>query len=58
MTTVRYTAECYPDHLADQLGLHGPVAQADHANCQGRFTTQGVLGGWVCPCPCHRETRK
>lgn len=29
--------------------------EADHAACPGGHTIEGVLGGWVCSCPCHHR---
>lgn len=28
---------------------------ADHEACPGGHTIPGVMGGWTCSCPCHRE---
>lgn len=30
---------------------------ADHESCPVGQTTPGVMGGWVCSCPCHRENK-
>ena len=56
MATVCYTQECFPEKNADRLFFGGFIAEPRHEACQGKFTQPGVLGGWMCPCPCHRAS--
>ncbi len=48
------TQECYPRPIVfDDLIF--PAPEPAHERCSGGHTTPGLLGGWVCPCPCHHE---
>lgn len=53
--TVR-TPECFPELCPSRLFLGGFVAEARHADCPGGHHVPGVIGGWHCPCPCHRSS--
>ena len=49
------TFECFPTVL-ELPGL--PPAQAprpQHHKCPVGFSQPGLIGGWHCPCPCHRK---
>jgi len=56
MATVIETAQCYPKPPPKWFGEDLPAPPADHERCPGGQTIKGVMGGWVCPCPCHRKT--
>ncbi len=41
------------------VDLPGPLgsrlhSDPEHDRCPGGFTREGVLGGWICSCDCHR----
>lgn len=64
MTAIVRTPECFPENdrflrsFGNFIGLSAepiPAPEAHHDACSGGFTMPGVLGGWVCPCECHRE---
>lgn len=55
MATVVETAQCYPKSGPKWLGEEIPPPPANHEACPGGLTIKGVMGGWVCPCLCHRE---
>lgn len=60
VSAVIRTPECYPTRqsytLKCLLGvLDEPDPQPDHEHCPGGHHMPGVLGGWHCPCPCHRK---
>lgn len=55
MSAVVQTLECYPTEVRWGL-LVMPAPEPAHERCSGGQTRPGVLGGWVCPCPCHRAT--
>lgn len=55
MVAMIHTLECYPKEI-DLLGLKLPAGEPDHEACSGGQTIKGVLGGWMCPCPCHAKT--
>lgn len=49
------TTECFP-RAFDLLGIGPmPAPEADHAACSGGYTQPGLIGGWMCPCPCHHR---
>lgn len=53
MATIRETQQCFPKDI--MLGaILIPAAEPDHERCSGGHTIPGVMGGWVCPCECHR----
>lgn len=53
MAALVQTQECYPVAL-NLPGLPDMSApEPGHAACSGGHTIDGLLGGWVCPCPCH-----
>lgn len=54
MAVATLSPQCYEGHLHFG-GVDLGFKSADHDACPGGHTTPGVLGGWVCSCPCHRE---
>lgn len=36
-------------------GIPDLVMRAEHEHCPGGHHMPGVLGGWHCTCPCHRD---
>jgi hypothetical protein len=52
MAMWRMSDECHEGPV-NALGLEFDDV-ADHDRCPGGQTTPGVMGGWVCSCPCHR----
>lgn len=55
MSMIVRTLQCYPMVFNMGGGLVFDARDADHERCPGGHTIKGVLGGWWCPCPCHRE---
>lgn len=58
MSAVVKTPACFPenDRYLNSWGwADEPVA--NHEACSGGFNMPGVLGGWTCPCECHREAK-
>ncbi len=54
MAAIIETIECYPKPI-ENFGITLPAPEVDHDNCPKGQTTPGVMGGWICPCPCHRR---
>lgn len=54
MSMIVRTLYCYPMVMNMGGGLLFDAREADHERCPGGHTIPGVLGGWTCPCPCHR----
>lgn len=55
MSAVVESAQCFPKALT--IGTFTfPAPEACHERCPGGHTIPGVMGGWVCPCECHRGT--
>lgn len=57
MAAVIETPECFPRDVCLGSLLVATAGAPDHGRCPGGQTVPGVLGGWVCPCPCHRTER-
>lgn len=53
MATRVETQQCYPKPIMLGDMMLGPAPEPAHERCPGGLTRKGVLGGWVCPCPCH-----
>ena len=54
MAMIYETDECFPKPISFGA-LTIPAPEARHEACPGKQTRPGILGGWVCPCPCHRK---
>lgn len=55
MATRVETQQCFPKpYLMGNTAII-PSPEPDHEHCPGGWTVEGVLGGWKCPCPCHRD---
>ena len=53
MVAMIQTMECYPTELKIGDMVITPAPEPDHENCPKGQTVDGILGGWLCPCPCH-----
>ena len=53
MATVIKTIECYPRPIMIGDFELAPAGEAQHEHCSGGQGFPGLIGGWVCPCPCH-----
>lgn len=54
MATIRETQQCFPRPVMLGDMVLGPAPEPAHERCSGGHTIPGVMGGWVCPCECHR----
>ncbi len=56
MAVSRVSDECAG---TDAEFVFGPVKiEPNHEACSGGHTREGVLGGWLCSCPCHLERKE
>lgn len=58
MSALVYGAPCEPRRTLALIPGLGPIdtGEPQHTGCSGGHTTPGLLGGWSCPCDCHRAT--
>ena len=53
MVALIETSECFPKPKKLPGFPELPAPPADHEHCPRGHTTPGLIGGWLCPCPCH-----
>lgn len=51
MSVSQYGAPCEPSW---ESFLGGKTPEPTHVGCPGGSNTPGLIGGWTCPCECHR----
>jgi hypothetical protein len=54
MSAIQYGAPCEPSW---EFFLGGRTPEPTHEGCPGGSNTPGLIGGWTCPCDCHRQMR-
>lgn len=54
MSLSRFGEQCEPSW---ESFLGGKTPEPTHTGCPGGSNTPGLIGGWSCPCECHRTTR-
>lgn len=52
MSGSQYGLECEP---GGQPTVLGPTPEPTHTGCPGGSSTPGLIGGWTCPCECHKR---
>ena len=58
MSALVETQECFPKPISISGLLRIPAPKPNHEACSGGHTQTGLLGGWVCPCPCHHKAQE
>jgi hypothetical protein len=56
MSVSRYGPSCEPAGLdMGVMGFGFKTPEPTHTDCPGGQHTPGLIGGWDCPCECHRR---
>lgn len=58
MSAIRWGNNCIPAGQEIRFGIEllGVTPEPTH-NCPGGWSMPGLIGGWSCPCECHRGVK-